>query len=89
MIPRVSSQLDARVPITVIFGEKSWLDAINSRNKLKKTAYLIKEARPKGAYVNVAMVGGAGHHLHAEAPQEFNRIVQEVLDVVDSGEDGG
>lgn len=82
----MSTNLDPRIPITVISGAKSWVDAIN-RNRLGRTADLIKEARPEGTYVGVELVADAGHHIHAEKPQEFNRIVKEVLARVDAGED--
>ncbi len=88
MLSRLRSLLDPRVPITVISGGKSWLDAVHKhRGGETKTADLIKEARPEGSYVAVEMVEGAGHHLHAEKPHEFNRIVREVLEQVDSGKD--
>lgn len=83
MLSRLKSQLDPSVPITVISGGRSWLDAVN-RDRLGKTRDLIKEARPEGAYVGVEVLEEAGHHLHAEKPQEFNRIVQEVLLRIDS-----
>ena len=75
-------------PITVISGASSWLDRINRKRIGKRTADYIKEARPAGAYVGVELVADAGHHLHAERPHEFNRIVKDVLTRVNSAEDG-
>ena len=83
MLSRLTSDLHPSVPITVISGARSWLDAVN-RDRLDKTANLIKRARPEGAYVGVEVLEGAGHHLHAEQPQEFNQLVQEVLTKVDN-----
>lgn len=88
MLDRLKLQLHPDVPITVIAGARTWLDAVN-RNRLGKTADLIKEARPEGSYVGVEVVEEAGHHLYAEKPQDFNRIVLKVLGLVDSGRDGG
>lgn len=84
MLTRLKSQLDPKLPITVISGGKSWVDAIN-RERHGRIADLIKEARPEGAYVGVNIVQDAGHHLHAEKPLEFNRIVREALERVESG----
>ena len=84
---RLKLQLHPEVPITVIYGARTWLDAVN-RNRLGKTADLIKEARPEGAYVDVEVVEEAGHHVYAEKPHKFNMAVQKVLDLVDSNNDG-
>ncbi len=81
-------QLHPQVPITVISGARTWLDAIN-RDRMGKTANLIKEARPDTSYVGVEFVADASHHVYAEKPEEFNRIVLSVLDVVDAQKDGG
>lgn len=88
MLPRlVSSRLSVKVPITIISGERSWLDAINRTRLKKRTAELVKDTCPEGAYVGGATIQGAGHHLHAEKPEEFNSIVKEVLEVVDEERD--
>ena len=83
MLSRLKSQLDPSVPITVICGAKSWVNRSHRGN----AAELIKEARPKAAYTAVEILPEARHHLHAEQPQEFNRIVKEMLDAVDHGKD--
>ena len=88
MLDRLKLQLHHQVPITVIYGARTWLDTVNKK-RLGKTADLIKEARPEGAYVGVEMVEEAGHHLYAEQSHKFNEAVLKVLDVVDSGSDGG
>lgn len=86
MLTRLGTNLDPNTPITVISGARSWMDTLNRKRLSKRTGDLIKEARP-GAYVGVELVADAGHHLHAEQPHEFNRIVKEVLARVDSGID--
>ena len=86
MLHRLQSQLPHTTPITIISGERSWVDAIN-RQRHGRTGDLVRGARPAGAYVGVEVVSGAGHHVHAERPQEFNRIVKEVLARVDLGRD--
>lgn len=87
MLARLNTNLDPNTPITVISGARSWVDALNRKRLGRRTGDLIKEARPEGAYVGVELVADAGHHLHAEQPHEFNRIVKEVLARVDSGVD--
>ena len=82
MLSRLKSQLDPSVPITVICGAKSWVSKSSG-----SVADLIKEARPEAAYTVVEVLPEARHHLHAEQPQEFNRIVKEMLDAVDCGKD--
>jgi len=77
MLMRLKSQLDPSIPITIIYGERTWLDAINQ--KQGRTADLISRARPEGAYVGVNMIREAGHHVHAEKPAEFNEIMKELL----------
>ena len=86
MLTRLNSQLDAGIPLTVITGAKSWVDVVNASQG--RTADLIKGARPEGSYVGVEQVADAGHHLHAQRPEEFNKIVKEVLARVDAREDG-
>lgn len=88
MLDRMKLQLHPRVPITVISGARTWLDAVN-RKRLGKTADLIREARPLTSYMKIEVVEDAGHHPYAEKPEEFNRMVLNVLDTVDTGADGG
>ena len=52
----------------------------------KTTAAQVYSSRPN-SYVNVQYVQEAGHHVHADQPEEFNRIVNEVCSIVDSGQD--
>ena len=47
-----------------------------------RTPELIVQARPH-SYVDVHCVRDAGHHVHADQPFEFNRIVKQVLSLVD------
>ncbi len=50
------------------------------------TGERIRENRPE-SYVNIHYVKRAGHHIHAEQPQEFNRVVNSICSVVDADGD--
>ncbi|XP_038076232.1 (Lyso)-N-acylphosphatidylethanolamine lipase-like [Patiria miniata] len=73
MIQR-AEQLSSDVPVTMIYGDKSWMDS-NSGNDLK--------FRRKGAYVKIHILKGAGHHVYADRTQTFNKIISEIGDEVD------
>ena len=67
--------LSDEVPMTVIFGEDSWLD--NSYGPR------LKEKRPESAYTRVEYIS-AGHQLFSDNAEEFNRIVNEACEVLKS-----
>ncbi|KAI6241364.1 AB hydrolase-1 domain-containing protein [Aphelenchoides fujianensis] len=70
------SGIDERVPVTFVCGSKSWVNA--------EAIYEIQNAREE-SYVSI--VNGAGHHVYADQPEEFNRILREVSDLVDADGD--
>ena len=78
-------QLNHDIPVTVISGTKSWMKFTTFDDK--HTAEQIAAARPSTSYVGVHYVDEAGHHVHAQQPDQFNRIVNDVFKLVDSGED--
>ena len=78
MIKRVGSDLDPSIPLTLIYGVRSWLDS--------STGEKVRELRPQ-SYVHVHYVRRAGHHVHADQPEAFNSVVQEVCCLVDRNED--
>ena len=51
-----------------------------------KTPEKIAQAR-HDSYVAVHYVEGAGHHVHADQPAEFNQIVSATLKLVDTDQD--
>ncbi|XP_033114527.1 1-acylglycerol-3-phosphate O-acyltransferase ABHD5-like isoform X2 [Anneissia japonica] len=74
MINRIAD-LDKQVPLTVLYGSKSWMDS--------KMAYSIKYIR-KDSQVNIKIVQGAGHHVYADKAESFNKIIQDVCrDIAD------
>lgn len=77
--------------MTFICGSKSWIDS--------GPAYEIQACRAE-SYVDVKVlvvlrltqiyaqiIGGAGHHVYADASEKFNTIMRSISDMVDSGED--
>ena len=52
------------------------------------TGERIREARSE-SYVCVHNIKRAGHHVHAEQPVEFNRVVNLICSIVDCDEDCG
>ena len=79
MIHRIKD-IDANVPMTILYGSRSWVDST--------TGYNIKYLR-KESYVDVQIVRGSGHHIYADQPERFNWAVTKVCNLVarEDGED--
>ncbi|CAH1105241.1 unnamed protein product [Psylliodes chrysocephalus] len=69
--------LDKNVPITIIYGEKSWIR--------KTPEEVLKDQRPN-SYVKVEIIPNAGHHINADQPVLFNDAVTKVCDISDSND---
>lgn len=78
MLPRIIADLEPSVPISFIYGVRSWMDS--------STGKRISEARPS-SYVDINYIKRAGHHVHAEQPEEFNRVLNHICSTVDSNQD--
>ena len=78
MLERVGSELDSNIPMTILHGVRSWMD--------NRTGEKARESRPN-SYTDVHYVRRAGHHVHAEQPQIFNKIVNEACAKVDANKD--
>ena len=78
MLERIGTQLDPLVPITMVYGLRSWMDSSAGQK--------VQVLRPF-SYVSLYHVRRAGHHVHADQPEEFNAILKEVYSVVDSEQD--
>ncbi|XP_018329714.1 protein ABHD4 [Agrilus planipennis] len=76
MVKRIGD-LDLRVPITILYGSRSWID--NSAGQI------IQEKRTD-SYVRVRVLPGAGHHVYADKPEAFNYSVIEACDLTDANE---
>lgn len=78
MLPRVISELSPSIPISFIYGVRSWMDSTTGKR--------ISDAR-QNSYVNIHHIKRAGHHVHAEQPEEFNRVVNHICSIVDANQD--
>lgn len=64
MIRRIGD-IDADVPITCIYGSRSWID---------NCSHEILAAR-QNSYVDCETMCGASHHVYADQPDNFNTLV--------------
>ncbi|KAG5891495.1 hypothetical protein JTB14_009829 [Gonioctena quinquepunctata] len=74
-IVRRLDQLRKDIPITLLYGSRSWLD--------HSAGEIIKEKRTT-SYFKLQVVSGAGHHLYADKPETFNQMVIDACDFTDS-----
>ena len=68
MIHRIS-ELDKSVPMTMIHGAESWIDDSSS--------YETQDLR-SGSYVDIKVIPEAGHHVYADQPDAFNKVVNKI-----------
>lgn len=78
MIARLPQTLPPQVPITFVYGGKSWIDA--------GPGYEIQHQLRPNSYVNVQVIKGAGHHVYVDNAPDFNQAILGICDLVD--EDG-
>lgn len=74
MLHRISA-LRSDVPLTFIYGARSWVD--------RHPGQIIKENR-KESSVEMHVIGGAGHHVYADKKDEFHRLVLAACQSADS-----
>ena len=70
--------LSSTVPISMLYGTRSWFD--------NSTGEKVYSMRPN-SFVDVHYIKGAGHHIHAELPEIFNRVINGICEMVDRNED--
>ena len=78
MLKRIDSELDSSIPVSFIYGNRSWMDPSSGEK--------VRELRPQ-SYVRIYRIARAGHHVHADRPEEFNQVVNNVLKIVDRNKD--
>ncbi|GAB6022694.1 hypothetical protein CHUAL_006789 [Chamberlinius hualienensis] len=66
------------VPMSFIFGSESWVD--------KAPGYEIQNKR-EDSHVAVYVVKGAGHHVYADEPEAFNKLVDYICQEEDTKSD--
>ena len=62
-------EIDAKVPITFIYGDKTWMD--NTMGDKAREHF-------KGK-IDVVLVSEAGHHVYADNHDEFNAAVVDAV----------
>ena len=67
MIKRIH-EIRNDIPITLLYGSRSWVDA--------SAGDVIQKLRPN-SFVKSHIINQAGHHIYADRPEEFNRLVVE------------
>jgi pimeloyl-ACP methyl ester carboxylesterase len=82
MIQRVPTDLNSDLPVSIIYGSRSWVYGLNP-----SVMEEFSEARSEDAYVGAYLMEGATHHVHAHKPEQFNACVRQILDIVDSSAD--
>lgn len=75
---RLAAQLRPGLPLTFVYGERSWMDSASGYN--------LRDAR-SDLPVNVKVIPDAGHHVYADRPKDFNDAVIDIFGRVDSGSD--
>ncbi|XP_051989937.1 (Lyso)-N-acylphosphatidylethanolamine lipase-like [Xyrauchen texanus] len=73
MVQRVNL-LPPSMPITMLYGSLSWVDS--------STGNQVAHIRGKSP-TSVILIEDASHHLYADQPDEFNRVVQNICNTVD------
>lgn len=75
IIDRMIENLDIDIPITFIYGAKSWLDY--------SYGSLIRESRPN-SYTHIEVISSAGHKVFSDDEHLFNSIVLDACKVLKS-----
>ncbi|XP_055343727.1 (Lyso)-N-acylphosphatidylethanolamine lipase-like isoform X2 [Paramacrobiotus metropolitanus] len=70
-------KIEDKVPISFVYGSRSWID--------HTVAYLVKENRTNSR-TEVLLIHGAGHHVYADRPHEFNEAINRICNQVDRDE---
>ena len=78
MLKRIDTELDPSVPISFVYGNRSWMNPSSGEK--------VRELRLQ-SYVRVYRIVRAGHHVHADKPEEFNQAVNNILKIVDRNKD--
>ncbi|KAF3698946.1 Protein ABHD4 [Channa argus] len=65
--------LPPSLPITMLYGEWSWVD--------KSSGDSVVQIRDQG-HTRVMLITKASHHVYADQPEEFNRVVENICNSV-------
>lgn len=77
MIRRID-KIKSHIPIGFIYGSRSWIDCAAGYS-----AVYLRQSCYQGAQVSVEIITGAGHHVYADRPKEFNEHVKYLLEEIE------
>ncbi|XP_068427656.1 (Lyso)-N-acylphosphatidylethanolamine lipase [Clinocottus analis] len=72
MLERVH-QLPPSMPVTMLYGARSWMDSSSGHRVVQ-----IRNQAP----TTVILIDDASHHVYADQPEEFNRVVENICNSV-------
>lgn len=73
MLQRVH-MLPPSLPVSMLYGARSWVDSSSGDE--------VARIRPQNN-THVVLVNDASHHVYADQPEEFNKVVQNICNAVD------
>ncbi|KAK9980222.1 hypothetical protein ABG768_013602 [Culter alburnus] len=73
MVQRVNL-LPPSTPVSMLYGSLSWVDS--------STGHTVIQIRGKSP-TSVTLIEDASHHVYADQPEEFNRVVESICNTVD------
>lgn len=76
MIRRID-KIKSHIPIWFVYGSRSWIDCTAGYS-----AVYLRQSNVENAQVSVEIISGAGHHVYADKPQEFNEYIKYLLEEV-------
>ncbi|RNA25617.1 1-acylglycerol-3-phosphate O-acyltransferase ABHD5-like isoform X4, partial [Brachionus plicatilis] len=74
MIHRIDKVSD-NIPIWFIYGSRSWVDS--------EPGFASISLRQNSVSTSVKLITGAGHHVYADKPNEFNEYVKYIFELID------
>lgn len=77
MIKRID-KVDNNIPIWFIYGSRSWIDSA--------AGFTSMYIRQGSILTSVKLITGAGHHVYADRPNEFNEYTKYILGLIDDHE---
>ncbi|XP_074544854.1 (Lyso)-N-acylphosphatidylethanolamine lipase [Halichoeres trimaculatus] len=72
MLQRVNL-LPPSMPLTMLYGARSWVDSSSGE--------MVAQIREK-SYTKVQLINEASHHVYADQPETFNRVVENICNSV-------
>lgn len=81
MIKRIEN-VKTHIPIWFVYGSRSWIDCTAGYS-----AVYIRQKLSQTAQISVEIISGAGHHVYADKPTEFNDYIRYLLEEVGINEE--